>query len=94
MKLIIAGDFYISDKQRGQDLIDSSIKDLFLKADFRIVNQEAPITSNTPINKIQKTGPHLQTSAETTLPYLKQLKVDLVTLANNHILDYGNKGLS
>lgn len=94
MKLIIAGDFYISDKHRGQDLVDSSLKELFLNADFRIINQEAPITGNTPINKILKTGPHLRTSAETTLPFLQQLDVDMVTLANNHILDYGEQGLT
>src|SRR5690606_37803748 len=45
-------------------------------------------------NKIVKTGPHLQSEAETTLPYLKQLGVDVATLANNHILDYGNQGLA
>jgi len=33
-------------------------------------------------------------SKNTVFPYLKQLKVDAVTLANNHILDYGAKGLS
>ena len=43
---------------------------------------------------ILKAGPHLRSSAETMLPYLKQLKVDMVTLANNHIMDYGARGLS
>lgn len=94
MNLLIAGDFYISDNYQEKDLIDSSVIDLFEKVDYRIINQEAPLTANNRQNKILKTGPHLQTLATTTLPYLKQLKVDLVTLGNNHILDYGDEGLT
>lgn len=94
MNILIAGDFFISDHYAEHNLFDDSVIKLFEKADHRVVNQEAPITGNNKKNKIIKTGPHLQTSSETTLPYLKQLKVDLVTLANNHILDYGAIGLS
>lgn len=94
MKLLIAGDFYISDNFQGQDLVDISVIDLFLKADFRIVNQESPLTDNNSMQKILKTGSHLRSSAVTMLPYLKQLKVDMVTLGNNHIMDYGTKGLT
>lgn len=68
--------------------------DLFQQADYRMVNLEAPITVNEPKNKILKTGPHLRMSEDTVMLYLKQLKVDAVTLANNHILDYGTKGLT
>lgn len=93
MKLIITGDFVVTDDFQGQKLIDESVKDLFEKADYRIVNLEAPITPNNPKNKILKTGPHLRTSSETIFPYLKQLNVNMVTLANNHILDYGQQGL-
>jgi poly-gamma-glutamate capsule biosynthesis protein CapA/YwtB (metallophosphatase superfamily) len=94
VKILIAGDFYVSDKHKGKHLIDTSIKQIFSSVDFRIINQESTITENNPKNKILKTGPHLRSSVETILPYLKQLKVDMVTLANNHILDYGAKGLS
>ncbi len=94
MNILIAGDFFIADSFKNQPLIDNSVKELFAAADYRIVNLEAPLTANEPENRILKTGPHLSSSAETMLPYLKQLKVDLVTLANNHIFDYGWKGLS
>ncbi|MDD4730141.1 MAG: CapA family protein, partial [Dysgonamonadaceae bacterium] len=70
-----------------------SVQDLFSKADYRIVNLEAPITDDRSENKIIKTGPHLRMSEETAISVLNQLNIDGVTLANNHILDYGTKGL-
>lgn len=93
MNILITGDFYISDDFQNKDIIDQSVIDLFQKADYRMVNLEAPLTTNEPKNKILKTGPHLRMSEKTVMPYLKQLKVDAVTLANNHILDYGAQGL-
>jgi poly-gamma-glutamate synthesis protein (capsule biosynthesis protein) len=94
MNILISGDFYISDVFQNKDLFDQSVIDLFQQADYRMVNLEAPITANEPQNRILKTGPHLRMSEDTVIPYLKQLKVDAVTLANNHILDYGVKGLT
>ncbi len=93
MKILIAGDLFISDSYKNKQLIDQSVEKLFTSADYRILNLEAPITPNEPNHKILKTGPHLRTSEDTTMPYLKQLKTDMVTLANNHILDYGTLGL-
>lgn len=93
MNLLIAGDIYISERFRNHPLIDVAVEELFAAADYRIVNLESPLTANEPKNRILKTGPHLRSTAETMLPYLKQLQVDMVTLANNHILDYGTIGL-
>lgn len=94
MKIIISGDFYISDDFQNKDLIDQTVIDLFQNADYRMVNLEAPFTANEPNNKKLKTGPHLRMTEDIVMPYLKKLKVDAVTLANNHILDYGTKGLT
>jgi hypothetical protein len=85
MKIIIAGDLYIADDFRNQDLIDKSVIDLFETADYRIVYLEALITDENSKNKIIKTGPHLRMSSDTIMPYLHQLKIDAVTMANNHI---------
>jgi poly-gamma-glutamate synthesis protein (capsule biosynthesis protein) len=93
MNILITGDFFIADEYANKELIDQSVVELFQQADYRIVNLEAPLTANEPKNKILKTGPHLRMTENTVLPYLKQLKVDAVTLANNHVLDYGAKGL-
>lgn len=94
MNILISGDFYISDALKNKNIIDQTVIDIFDEADYRIVNLEAPLTANESKNKILKTGPHLRMSKETIMPYLKHLKVDAVTLANNHILDYGEKGLT
>jgi hypothetical protein len=96
-KILFGGDFcpageiesyYRTDKNRS--LLNGFI-DLFNSVDYRIVNLECPLTdANTPI---QKTGPHLKASPD-MVGLLKDIKIDMVTLANNHILDYGEKGLN
>ena len=93
MKILIAGDLFVSDQFYNDNIIDKSVQDLFSKADYRIVNLEAPITDDRSENKIIKTGPHLRMSEQTAISVLNQLNIDGVTLANNHILDYGTKGL-
>ena len=60
------------------------------KADLSIANLEAPLTDT---NKaIKKTGPNLKISQSFLKP-LKEAGFDVVTLANNHIMDYGEEGL-
>jgi poly-gamma-glutamate synthesis protein (capsule biosynthesis protein) len=94
MKIIAAGDLFVADPFRGKDLFDPSVKNLFAAADHRMVNLEAPITAGAKGDRILKTGPHLAMPRETALPVLRQLGADLVTLANNHILDFGRAGLA
>lgn len=93
MKILITGDLFVSDQYYSNQIIDKSIQDLFTMAEFRIVNLEAPITDDRSENKIIKTGPHLRMSEQTAVSVIKQLNVNGVTLANNHILDYGTQGL-
>ena len=76
MKILIAGDFFVSDDYANRQLIDQSVEELFASADYRIVNLESPITANDPKNKILKTGPHLRFSEDTVIPYLKQLHIN------------------
>lgn len=40
-----------------------------------------------------KTGPHLKADKNSTLQVLKSLEIDVVTLANNHVLDYDEQGV-
>ena len=91
--ILVAGDFVITEEYCNSNLFDPSITKLFQRADFRILNLEAPVTVNDSSNKITKTGPHLRTSKDAIAPSLDCLDANLVTLANNHILDYGEKGL-
>jgi len=94
MNVLITGDLYVSDLFRDRDLCGPSIDSLFSAADYRIVNLEAPITGGAGGRGIRKTGVHLRTSAPALLPLLGRLGVDLATLANNHIMDYGRAGLA
>jgi len=94
MDLLFTGDYFVSDEFKGQNLIDTSILKLFQEVDYRVVNLETPVTGNNPQNRILKTGPHLRSSPAAIFPMLKQLRVDLVSLANNHIMDYGSTGLA
>lgn len=91
MKILIAGDLYIPEYLFSKELIDQSITHLFNGSDYNIVNLEAPITNNKI--KILKTGPHLKSNKNLTLDILKLLRIDMVTLANNHIKDYDEQGV-
>lgn len=62
----------------------------FEKADLSIVNLECPlINENTPIAKI---GPILGVPGE-CINGIKQANIDILNLANNHIMDHGPTGL-
>jgi hypothetical protein len=94
MKILIAGDLFISDRFRGRDLCDHTIDALFAAADFRVVNLEAPIAEDVDGQRILKTGSHLAAAGAAVLPFLMRLGIDLATLANNHIMDFGRPGLA
>ena len=92
MKITIGGDFCITPEYLSNNLFAPQISELFKNSDFNIVNLECPVTEAITSNKIVKTGPHLRTD-EMIFQHLKQLHIDAVTLANNHMLDYGEAGL-
>lgn len=72
-------------------LVGEPLNHILSRADFRIFNLETPLADEeTPIAKC---GPNLIAPSATVNGY-KALQVDLVTLANNHILDQGTQGLS
>ena len=90
MKILITGDLVIN-KEYSKSNISDAVISLFNNSDLNIVNLEAPATKST--SKIIKTGPHLKADINSTLQVLKSLKVDVVTLANNHVLDYDEQGV-
>ena len=71
-------------------LIGSELKDIILNADYRIFNLEIPLTDES--NPIKKCGPNLIAPTKCISAY-KAMNIDLLTLANTHILDQGKKGL-
>jgi len=91
IRINITGDFVINEEY-SVDRLDKGIVDLFRNADFNIINLEAPVTASNA--KILKTGPHLKADRDSTVAILKALDIYAVTLANNHILDYDEEGVS
>lgn len=71
-------------------LIGSELKDIILNADYRIFNLEIPLTDES--NPIKKCGPNLIAPTKCISAY-QTMNINLLTLANNHILDQGKKGL-
>ena len=94
--ILITGDYCpinrieeFSDKNQFE-LIFNDFLPFIQNADLSITNFEAPATQTN--NPIAKFGPTLKVPPG-ALRVLKSAGFDLVTLANNHILDYGEEGL-
>ena len=77
----------INDEQ-GQ--ICNNFKEYFENNDLFIANLEAPLTKTN--NKIIKCGPSLKADPE-SFKIISECGIDILNLANNHIMDYGRVGL-
>ena len=84
------GKHLVSFLQSG-DRIFQEIKPFITGADLSIVNLEAPIVKGNP-TPIEKSGPNLHVTP-LVVDGLKTLGFSIVTLANNHFFDQGQKGV-
>ena len=98
MKLIIAGDFAPRarlakqiEERKFQEIFSNKLVDVIKSADYSLVNFESPIIEK-DFKPIKKCGPNFgcTTNAADALRYAG---FSAVTMANNHILDYGIAGL-
>lgn len=96
MKIFISGDF--APRLRVNDAISigdytslfNDMLPIIRDADFAITNLESPLIEyGTPI---KKTGPNLKSPLK-SIEALNFAGFDMVTLANNHLMDYGKDGL-
>ncbi len=96
--MLFAGDVYFSDHVLNaydsgggiQGVLDEGIRAEIQAADIFMVNQEFPFTvRGTPAIDKQFTF----RVPESRIHILQEMGVDIVTLANNHILDFGPDGL-
>lgn len=78
-------------KDDQQSKIVSQFQDYFKRKDIFIANLECPLTTSN--SKSIKVGPHLKADP-LVLKIIQQCSIDVLNLANNHIVDYGNVGLS
>lgn len=92
MRLLFTGDVNFRGKDKltveeSQNII-SQIKPVLDSVDFRILNLECPLGVEENYKPILKAGPNLICTEE-NISFLKAFNADAVTLANNHIGDYG-----
>ena len=78
------------EEEQMEKIVDSRLFELLKKADYRVFNLEVPLTDKSM--PIEKAGPNLIASVKSAVG-LKQLGINFLTLANNHILDQGEQGL-
>ncbi|MDG1572731.1 CapA family protein [Robiginitalea sp. M366] len=94
MEILITGDFCPINRTLNYIETPNEIFGELLpeinKADLAITNLECPLTSSN--SKIVKTGPCIK-APESAINFLKEAGFKLVTLANNHIMDFGLEGL-
>lgn len=96
MDILIAGDFCPNarlDKAdfTKTDAISSSVAAVIQSADYSLVNFECPVAMS-GTKPLPKQGPNLRCSPD-AMRYLKKVGFTTVTLANNHIRDFGDKAL-
>lgn len=90
MKILIAGDTILKNKDF---VIDPKLIKLFEQHEIRCLNLEAPVTDLKECFPIKKTGPSHKNNKLALDLLLSRLKINLVTMANNHIYDFGQAGL-
>ena len=97
MKLNICGDFFptlcneeLFVKGNIKKLIGGELVDLFRNSDINVCNLEGVLTNCD--KGILKSGPHIKASVE-TIKSFKELGITAVSMANNHIGDYGREGI-
>lgn len=98
MKVLIAGDFAPQarlakqiEERRYSDVFPENLREVIKSADFSFVNFESPIVEH-GYSPIPKCGPNLHCAPEAA-EAIKFAGFTGVTMANNHILDFGSEGL-
>lgn len=72
-------------------LLGENLQKILDNADYRIFNLEVPLVDKE--KPIDKCGPALIAPTD-TVKAIKDMHIDLLTLANNHIMDQGEQGLA
>lgn len=99
MRIIIAGDFAPRERlakqveeKRFSEIFPDELVNIIKSADYSLVNFESPIVEN-GYKPITKCGPNLKCTADAA-DAIKYAGFSAVTMANNHILDFGKEGLN
>ena len=98
VKILIAGDYAPSGRvaqlidENNFERIFNNVRSYTFGADYSILNLEAPVVDSDTVVPITKCGPHLKCSPN-ALKAAKYAGFDMLTLANNHIFDFGEQGI-
>ena len=96
IRVLITGDYCPIGRNQEKiekgdlDSLFGSFKEIINDVHFSVTNLECPITNHTA--PILKSGPNIKGPTGSILG-LKEIGFNLVTLANNHILDFGEDGV-
>lgn len=91
VKILIGADVVPSSFAKNlKEVISERLLQRWLGADLRVFNLETPLCDDG--EPIEKCGPNIRSAAK-SVEDIALLNPDLVLLANNHILDYGESGL-
>lgn len=82
------GDCKINDTNKVS--LQKDIQSILDKSDLNVVNFEAPV--HTKSKKIKKEGPVISQSKKTPV-WLEKHGFNVISLANNHMMDFGEEGL-
>ncbi len=89
LKLFACGD--VVNSLAKNNFVDEKLVEIIKNCDIGVCNFEAPI-KHKHMSPIKKAGPYLYQSRE-SIRYLKEAGFNFLSLANNHIYDYGQHGL-
>lgn len=87
--LVVTGDCVL-DWEAGRQLLADDLRERVTDADVAVANLEAPLPVDA--DPIPKSGPALTTDPD-SVDRLGAVGFDVLTLANNHLMDYGETGL-
>lgn len=88
VKLLICGDFRAAKPEKIK--LDNDIESLINGSHINICNFEAPIRVDS-LSAIEKSGPSLTQSPDAPA-FLLKAGFNVILLANNHIMDFGEEG--
>ena len=88
--IFLAGDCYLGSSFWNEQPHSTNLKRDVRSTDLAITNLEAPLKSDTPAAKY---GSNLYTSEE-KVAIIRDAGFDAVSLANNHVMDFGVDGLT
>lgn len=97
IKLCFVGDIFPGGVFSADKGLSKEVISLFNGYDLRIANLESSLYNGKSECKIKMSDPKLGNlvfSPEESIQVLKELKIDVVSLANNHVCDCGYEGLA